>query len=308
MKIIFNELSINVLPQSIQQADVAISCLFETAKELSKISRQRIRILANILFSEINLAENYHIKQWFSKLPREDRQLFVSYTAQEPLIHDYPYYYFQNQECKGFAYAYENDCLSINYNPNANWSETKYLLEKRYLDEQTLDYEVEKIEILHISKQEHLSIHQIWIEHKIKLLINEQLSEIKNHTDFWKKRDELFKQLVFCEEVEFQIASIPFNFLSNAIQKLLSMNSMIEAMPSDFFEIDKIQLNISPESESTLAQLSAERTFLCPDGERRIFNWHIKLPTLRIYFYPIPESKKCWIGYIGKHLRTTKYK
>jgi len=48
---------------------------------------------------------------------------------------------------------------------------------------------------------------------------------------------------------------------------------------------------------------SAERTFLCPDGEYRLFDFHLKRWGTRIHFFDFPASKRILVGYVGDHLR-----
>lgn len=46
------------------------------------------------------------------------------------------------------------------------------------------------------------------------------------------------------------------------------------------------------------------RTFLCPDGERRVFSWHSKInyEKWRVHFIDFPATRRVLIGYVGKHL------
>jgi hypothetical protein len=61
----------------------------------------------------------------------------------------------------------------------------------------------------------------------------------------------------------------------------------------------------SVDSAATLQEFGGDRTFLCPDGERRTFSQHLKLRhTWRIYVYVLPDSGLCCVGYAGPHLPT----
>ena len=55
--------------------------------------------------------------------------------------------------------------------------------------------------------------------------------------------------------------------------------------------------------------LAAARTFLCPDGEERLFSWHVRYTpgAGRIHFLPLGPREGCLIGYIGHKLPTVKY-
>jgi len=66
---------------------------------------------------------------------------------------------------------------------------------------------------------------------------------------------------------------------------------------------------VSPESSMTLEMYGRERTFRCPDGQKRLFSWHLRLTphAWRIHFYPDEQTKTLIIGYIGHHLPTVRY-
>lgn len=115
-----------------------------------------------------------------------------------------------------------------------------------------------------------------------------------------------FPNLIFCDAVENQIQTIGTKLLEVSIQKLLTLDDYIQKLSVNYFDTSNLPFNASEESESTLNKYSKERTFRCPDGVDRVFSWHIKFFG-RIHFYPIPNSKQCWIGYIGTHLPTTKF-
>jgi hypothetical protein len=60
----------------------------------------------------------------------------------------------------------------------------------------------------------------------------------------------------------------------------------------------------SEESAPTLAMYGDARTFLCPDGVRRMFSWHSKInwEQWRIYFIDSPATRRVLVGYVGKHM------
>ena len=69
------------------------------------------------------------------------------------------------------------------------------------------------------------------------------------------------------------------------------------------FDIHQLP-NASGESETTLNMYSEERTFRCPDGESRLFQWHLKrAANTRIHFLDLPQKKRILVGYVGRHLR-----
>ncbi|MBP8251316.1 MAG: hypothetical protein KAX40_03050, partial [Herpetosiphon sp.] len=158
---------------------------------------------------------------------------------------------------------------------------------------------------IHGSKPIHIQQHQAWIEEQIK-------KQVRNGADAWQQKEELFANLEFCASVAEQLKQLHATDLNwnHVLKHLWELQRYANQWKVGAFDPDAIQLNLSVESSATLSQYKAERTFLCPNGEVRLFSWHtkIKFSGWRIYFVPEPQNHQLIIGYIGKHLPTAKFK
>lgn len=130
---------------------------------------------------------------------------------------------------------------------------------------------------------------------------------------FWERREELFSNVILCTNVEAQIQKIGGTYLKQIIDKIRELdNYIVNFWDNGNFDYNHANnnssLNISPESKSTMQQqdLVNLRTFSLPNGRRECFELHIKTGNLRFHFYP--ENQKVYIGYIGYHLRTSRFK
>lgn len=67
---------------------------------------------------------------------------------------------------------------------------------------------------------------------------------------------------------------------------------------------------VSDESESTKnnKDLMKYRLFKLPDGRKEAFTLHLKIRCYRIYFFLDKKEKLIWIGHIGNHLGTSKWR
>lgn len=308
MELGFNELSLNNLPQSSEIADKAMKDLIDILNDLKKGNNKKgISIRTTHSLSDTYIADDYHIKQWITK-NKMLASIFLTATAQKPIVRDYPYYLFNKIECQGFAYAHENDLLAISYNPNNEWNETEYVIEMQLLDEQDGNFISEQVTVLHIGQKEHSNIHEEWVKRKIKISDANLLATIKNGKELWVQRNDVFSHLIFCDCVETQISdySLKDPNLATSINKLLVLNAFLANKEDKTTDFSGLGLAISGESEATLNLYSKERTFLCSDGLERVFESHIKLANWRIHFYPVLNENKCWVGYVGKHLPTKK--
>jgi len=147
----------------------------------------------------------------------------------------------------------------------------------------------------------------------VKGIIERDISTFK---DLWNKRNELFPSLVFCNEVESQLKTLnpSSEELKNIIRHLNIMNEYMEKILNKKISVPDYQemgVEASVETGITLIHYGHLREFLCPDGKKRIFNWHSKLkgPNIRIHFYPPGNDVESFInGYIGRKLKTYIYR
>nr|WP_294988948.1 hypothetical protein [uncultured Sediminibacterium sp.] len=128
---------------------------------------------------------------------------------------------------------------------------------------------------------------------------------------FWERRTELFSKIILCPSVEAQVLAIGGQYLDQIVDRIRELDKYVDAFwaNGNFNYNDannRTSLNISPESESTMQRedLVNLRVFSLPDGRRECFELHIKTGNLRFHF--LPENNHIYIGYIGKHLKTSK--
>lgn len=98
----------------------------------------------------------------------------------------------------------------------------------------------------------------------------------------------------------------PFPFV---VKHLMALDAHARGWTQGHF-LEGFPFDCSDESDQTLAQFAAERTFLCPDGERRLFRLHskVRVGEWRVYFIPDRESGRVTVGYIGPHLSTVRFR
>ena len=106
----------------------------------------------------------------------------------------------------------------------------------------------------------------------------------------------------------FQLSANDTNW-NYIVKHLWELQRYADTWSEGAFNPDYIQLPTSVESNVTLTQYGAERTFVSPDGENRVFSWHSKInwSGWRIYFYPDTVKRVVIVGYIGKHLSTVNF-
>jgi hypothetical protein len=121
----------------------------------------------------------------------------------------------------------------------------------------------------------------------------------------------LFPSLQFCNAGNKQLRRLRTGEkkLELVLEVLSILDKCAQNWQAGYFSLEGYPFEESGESEPTLNQYWRERTFLCPDGEERLFERHVKLKECnwRIHFFPEVKTKKVIIGYVGIHLPTDKY-
>lgn len=148
----------------------------------------------------------------------------------------------------------------------------------------------------------------------IKQITSEVIfANISSGYDLWEQREVLYPNLIFCDSVRAQLYSDPERFHILKIMERLNVLQNYFSQEHDFYEPSHLGLNARTESDSVKKdpELKKYRLFSMPGGKEKYFYDHIsftgKFSGGRIYFYPMISEKRCYIGYIGRHLPTKKY-
>jgi hypothetical protein len=319
---IFNELSTPF--SSVEQAKNELEYFINTCMEANSLGFKMLHLHQNIGkdFYQLQIAPSYTMFQWLqdSNIEKELKSRFRSITTRTPLItDDYPIEKERNylSEFKieinhktrfadGLGVAYLLETLCVSFFSHELWDTDEINNIKRcYLTE--ADNEItEIIAVKHASKPAHLAKHKAWFEQKKR----ESLQKIR---DLWERREEFFPQLVLCGEVEKQLTrlGIQSKFFDQIIEKLKQLNEYAKNWQNGSYSDTKAKqygLDVSGESEGTLKKYGRQRKFRLPNKKKQLFEKHIKTGNLRFYFYPDEESHTIYVGYIGSHLSTVKFK
>ena len=134
---------------------------------------------------------------------------------------------------------------------------------------------------------------------------------VRSGHDLWDRRVWLFPSLIFCENVRREIQGLQVGdpLLKQVVKRLLEIQNYCRGWNVGPFNPADLPFKITGESEATMNQYSAERTFVVPDNNiALIFKLHGRLTphTWRIYFEPVRPGSM-YIGYIGPKLPTVEY-
>jgi hypothetical protein len=197
----------------------------------------------------------------------------------------------------GLQLAHCEDGLAISFCSDEVWNVADVELEKTWVTDASI--ETCTVNVLHASRTCHLDSHIHWLKR--------WTAGPANGRELWARRAELFPHLDFCDSVEEQISGLSglearFKVTLSA---LATLQRYCESWDTPNFDIHRLGNGnyASGESQSTLNMYSNERTFKCPDGQKRVFQWHLKKGDTRLHFFDFPAIKRILVGYVGNHLR-----
>jgi hypothetical protein len=129
-----------------------------------------------------------------------------------------------------------------------------------------------------------------------------------NHTNFSDFKEELFPNIIFCDNSENQMIGYGNGkYFYQCLEQFILLEKYLKNWKEGNFSYKdlfiKTSITLSPESKSTMNNYGAEREFKLPSGERATFELHIKLGNIRIHVLEDNTLKKIMIGYIGNHLK-----
>lgn len=321
LEVSFNELSSGIGAASKSHASAVYKDLMFLADNIMALKIAPVRIRSYVDLANTSISKDYYsLKDWLRTVSTEERQRYLGYIAQDPIVVDSPAYYFKDNEAKGFGYAFNNDLCSISYSTNGIWVDDSYLIERISEHNYSSDVEIDQVTVRHCllrdSDQDGENIQ--YINHEKHLRDSYQIKQIRaikslvNLDDFWDKRNLIFPYLDFSPAIINQIksySSVEDASIQKAISYLARLNKHLQDVNQGNATFDSLPGDVSNDSEATLQMYGEERQLPTHDGTILQYSLHAKLGgNLRIYMMPRPADLRITIGYIGSHMRTKNFK
>lgn len=298
--LVFNELSAPIAMGDLHVGAQWLESFYDVLAD-ARCGSNRILVTPST-FLQLPLGDGYTVGRWLKTNKQGDEPRWRRVNLLVDKRRDFEYfgsqdndteYSYSGRSASGLPLAHSEDGLAVSFCSDEEWDVPSVELEKAWVSDANV--ETCTLNVLHASRSFHLDSHIDWLKR--------WTAGPGNGKELWDRRAELFPNLDFCESVETQIAG-----LSGAevrfkvtVRGLEALETYCKSWDTPHFDIHRLG-NASGESQSTLNMYSGERTFLCPDGEKRLFQWHLKKGATRIHFFDCSDKKRILVGYVGNHL------
>lgn len=316
LEMVFNELSLRTPAPDIPTARQWMSDLISTMRTAQSYGLKGLRTQTD--FHAIVLADGYPLARWRNdnQVSREEKTFLRTLATKAPfsvdiadsaiqknIDNEYCEFSFQGCKAEGFKTAYWLETLALSLCSESLWDCSRLELEAIQIDDNGNLIEERQL-VIHASRKNHVVENADNIKQRLQ-------AGVINGIKLWERREQLFHNIQFCHVCYRQLRQLRSGDekLQLVLEVLSALDHCAKNWGSGFFSLENYPFEESGESEATLDKYWKERTFLCPDGEERLFARHVKLRSYnwRIHFFPEPKTKKVLIGYIGIHLPTVNY-
>ena len=305
--LVFNELSLTDAAPDATTAKQYLDDLSEILLD-QRIAARRV-LVTPPCFRRTEVSAGYSVGRWLADYGRGDvdRRRRMQFLLDRSMAYETCVssddiesadieYKCHGRASRGLPTALLIDGLAVSLQSHGEWDQASIHLEKCWIQDEQIQTLVQEVD--HASRTDHLSDHGEWLNRT-------QTPAPTSGTELWKERASLFPSLDFCESVEGQVRELLGGEprFKAVVRGLRDLESYCKGWITGNFDI-KALIRASGESVSTLNMYSEERKFRCPDGQYRLFEWHVKRgESTRIHFFDVPAQKRILVGYVGGHLR-----
>lgn len=309
-----NERSFSPEAQNTHTARQRMVALVQAMISAKTATRNQLPLRVPPEFFSLTLSHGYTLPQWLNDpaADRDTRLYFKSLVTKSPLLNSQSdrdqalrcEALWRSVPAQGMLAAFLTDGIVVSIGSDRQWDCAWLGLEIREMDE-SANVTCAAEQIRHFSTTEHVKEHTSWLQDRSAVPLMEP-------GDLWMERSAMFPALDFCDRVEDQLRSFPWGSpqRNQIIIRLEQLNSWWGSCRNQRLSGPRCReiapCKLTPESEATLKRYAEAHTFRCPDGQNRLFSWHVRFTpgAGRIYFFWPDLSEKITVGHVGQHLPT----
>ena len=208
----------------------------------------------------------------------------------------------RSSEACGLGAAYLLHGIGASLPSEPRWTQTRLALRHQWLDDEGRDRE-DAVEVLNLAEPIQVA------EVSSALLQRSQHALVSDPPDLAARKNECFPHLRFGSAVDSQIGNLPPTLLRRVVLKLMVLDDACREWRRSALTHYPELSDCRPESEPTMQRYGHLRVFPDHEGLNRTYESHVSVSQqYRIHLRVVHRPRVIEIGYVGRHLRTVKYR
>ncbi|MGW1653591.1 hypothetical protein [Streptomyces atratus] len=288
------------------RADAAMADLVDAVRAVAKEDPGDTSLVSEVELKSLEIAEGYPIGKWIGASPKNHVrwQRLLGLRNRSPVRSVYPApdadgnleYRHEGEQALALGAAHFMDGIAVSLPVAHEWQRSAVSLERSELvelDDGSLEFEHDSVDVRHISALPHVDEHLGWIRES-------SLARAATGRQIWERKADLYPSLQFLPRTEAQLSDLDPRWVVPVRRCLERLDAAAAAWDPATMHEPEWQSKVTPEGETRKRVCRFE-----DDGEWETFHLHARFTpgAGRIHLRPIGEEGKIRIAHVGGKIR-----
>ncbi|MET9657136.1 hypothetical protein [Streptomyces sp. NPDC006510] len=288
------------------RADAAMAGLVDAVRAVAREDPGETALVSEVELKSLEIAEGYPIGKWIGASPKNHVrwQRLLSLRNRSPVRSVYPApdadggleYRHEGEEALALGAAHFMDGIAVSLPVAHEWQTSAVGLERSELvelDDGSLEFEHDSVDVRHISAPPHVDEHLGWIRES-------SLARAATGHQIWERKADLYPSLQFLPRTEAQLCDLDPRWVVPVRRCLERLDAATAAWDPVTTAEPEWQTRVTPEGETRKRVCRFE-----DDGQWETFHLHARFTpgAGRIHFRLIGEEGKIRIAHVGGKIR-----
>ncbi|RLV09833.1 hypothetical protein CTZ27_00760 [Streptomyces griseocarneus] len=289
------------------RADAAMADFVDVVRAVAKEDPGETALVSEGELKLLEIAEGYPVGKWIGSSPKNHArwQRLLALRNRSPVRSVYPApeaddnleYRRKGETVLGLGAADFMDGIAVSLPVAPEWQASAVGVERSELvelDDGTLEFAHESVDVRHVSGVPHVDEHRPWIREA-------SLARAATGRQIWERKTDLYPNLQFLPRTEAQLSDLDPQWVVPVRRCLERLEAAVALWEPQARPEPEWQTRVTPESQT--------RRKVCwfsdSDDVRRLFELHARFtPGMgRIYFRLVPEERSIRLAHVGSKIR-----
>ncbi|MER7548636.1 hypothetical protein [Streptomyces anulatus] len=289
------------------RADAAMADLVDAVRAVAKEDPGETSLVSEVALKSLEIAEGYPVGKWIGASPKNHVrwQRLLGLRNRSPVRSVFPEpdadghldYRHEGEVVQALGAAHFMDGVAVSLPVSREWQTSEVSIERSELvelDDDTLEFEYETVDVRHISALPHVEEHLGWIRES-------SLARAVTGRQIWERRADLYPSLQFLPRTEAQFSNLDARWAVPVRRCLERLDAAAAAWDPATAHEPEWRTKVTPEGETRKRVCRFEDL----DGQLETFHLHARFTpgAGRIHFRPVGEDGKLRIAHVGSKIR-----